>query len=84
MEITDQSFNIVDIKPANMEELQEVKYWTESPCYGSNPITRHIWILDFLGSNIKYLFRYLLTLFKPYFLSVLALDQLKQTVKNLT
>ena len=24
MEITDQSFNIVDIKPANMEELQEV------------------------------------------------------------
>ena len=31
MEITDQSFNIVDIKPANMEELQEVKYWTENP-----------------------------------------------------
>ena len=25
MEITDQSFNIVDIKPANMEELTEVK-----------------------------------------------------------
>ena len=24
MEITDQSFNIVDIKPANMEELTEV------------------------------------------------------------
>ena len=26
MEITDQSFNIVDIKPANMEELTEVKF----------------------------------------------------------
>ena len=26
MEITDQSFNIVDIKPANMEELQEVQF----------------------------------------------------------
>ena len=25
MEITDQSFNIVDIKPANMEELTEVR-----------------------------------------------------------
>jgi hypothetical protein len=25
MEITDQSFNIVDIKPANMEELTEVE-----------------------------------------------------------
>ena len=31
MEITDQSFNIVDIKPANMEELQEVKYWMKVP-----------------------------------------------------
>ena len=34
MEITDQSFNIVDIKPANMEELTEVrrrcqKVWEE-------------------------------------------------------
>ena len=26
MEITDQSFNIVDIKPANMEELTEVGF----------------------------------------------------------
>ena len=26
MEITDQSFNIVDIKPANMEELTEAKF----------------------------------------------------------
>ena len=26
MEITDQSFNIVDIKPANMEELTEVRF----------------------------------------------------------
>ena len=29
MEITDQSFNIVDIKPANMEELTEVGRWLE-------------------------------------------------------
>ena len=29
MEITDQSFNIVDIKPANMEELTEVGHWRE-------------------------------------------------------
>ena len=27
MEITDQSFNIVDIKPANMEELTEVNFF---------------------------------------------------------
>jgi len=31
MEITDQSFNIVDIKPANMEELTEVSSLTS--CY---------------------------------------------------
>ena len=31
MEITDQSFNIVDIKPANMEELTEVNIpWSQS------------------------------------------------------
>jgi hypothetical protein len=29
MEITDQSFNIVDIKPANMEELTEVSSLTK-------------------------------------------------------
>jgi hypothetical protein len=30
MEITDQSFNIVDIKPANMEELQEVSFFPKA------------------------------------------------------
>jgi hypothetical protein len=30
MEITDQSFNIVDIKPANMEELQEVSFYPKA------------------------------------------------------
>ena len=31
MEITDQSFNIVDIKPANMEELTEVGFTPQGP-----------------------------------------------------
>ena len=43
MEITDQSFNIVDIKPANMEELTEV----EIPDH-----THDHWSLDF-HSRIK-------------------------------
>lgn len=32
LEITDQSFNIVDIKPTNMEELTEVGLSLDSSC----------------------------------------------------
>jgi len=32
LEITEQSFNIVDIKPANMEDLTEVCVWQKLPC----------------------------------------------------
>ena len=40
MEITDQSFNIVDIKPANMEELTEVNIpWSQSYLHGAQNLT---------------------------------------------
>jgi hypothetical protein len=35
LEVTDQSFNIVDIKPANMEDLTEVSIMMEPHKYGT-------------------------------------------------
>ena len=43
MEITDQSFNIVDIKPANMEELTEVRVADSCPkLTGDNMSSLHV------------------------------------------
>ena len=50
MEITDQSFNIVDIKPANMEELTEVI--TASECLFFFPFSLNFYFFlyfSFLG-----------------------------------
>ena len=38
LEVTEQSFNIVDIKPSNMEDLTEVSKRTEDMCVVSLPV----------------------------------------------